>query len=288
VSPPEIPPPEFRPPETDEVPMLEVYEHSGLWLAKWPIGSFYLFGSNELAPDGGYSSFGPAVEAAYAESQEVVHEIDLGAGDPAKTIALLRRYGMLKSPATLRSRVPSDTWALLEEKFAKSGRSAAGVRSMKPWLVSFALANGATFARGDDPLPAIADRVQERAQRVRGNAEKPIVGLQTLESHFQMLAALPPGVQNSLLRSVLGGEWDDKFLRSSPAMIDLLASHSKERALLYEHLVYRRNEQIAERLLQIGIDGKLRFVVVGILHLAGERGIPSLLAQRGFKVSRVQ
>jgi uncharacterized protein YbaP (TraB family) len=57
---------------------------------------------------------------------------------------------------------------------------------------------------------------------------------------------------------------------------------------LYEHLVYRRNEQMAERLFQIGIDGKLRFVEVGILHLIGSRGIPALLGQRGYRISRVQ
>lgn len=283
----EIPPPEFRPSETD-VPMLSAYERSGLWLAKCPIGSFYLFGSTEFGPDGGYASFGPAVQAAYAESQEVVHEIDLGAVEPAQTIALMRRYGTLKSPTTLESRVSPETWALLEEKFAASGRSAATVRSIQPWLVSFALANHASLARGRDPLPGIADRVQERAQRAKGSGEKPIVGLRTLESLFQMFAALPRGVQDSLLRSALGAEATDELLRSSPALMPQIASTSPERELLYEHLIYRRNEQMAERLFEIGIDGKLRFVAVGILHLVGERGIPSLLAQRGFRVSRVQ
>jgi hypothetical protein len=158
---------------------------------------------------------------------------------------------------------------------------------MQPWLVSFALANRAPLGE-HDPLPGIADRVQERAQRVKGNGAKPIVGLRTLESQFQMYAALPRGVQESLLRSAFGAEMSDELLRSSPAPMPQLASLSPERALLYEHLIYRRNEQMADSLFQIGIDGKVRFVAVGILHLVGERGIPSLLAQHGFRVRRVQ
>ena len=276
---------EFPEPEID-VPLFEIDVGSALWLARSPIGSFYLFGSTDPTREGGYAKFGPDVQAAYAESQEVVHEIDLGAAEPAQTIALMKRYGTLKRPATLQSRVSRETWALLEERFTEVGFSADVVRSMQPWLVSFALANHTPLPGGSDPLPAIADRVRERALLARTTA-KPVVGLRTLESQFQMFAALPRGVQDSLLRSAFETDAPGEFLWSHPMPGDS-ASASSERAQLYEHLVYRRNEQMAERLFQIGIDRKVRFVEVGILHLLGERGIPSLLAQRGFKVSRVQ
>jgi uncharacterized protein YbaP (TraB family) len=45
---------------------------------------------------------------------------------------------------------------------------------------------------------------------------------------------------------------------------------------------------MADRLFQIGIDGKRRFVAVGILHLVGERGIPALLGQRGYRIESVE
>jgi uncharacterized protein YbaP (TraB family) len=284
----ELPAAEFRPGPELEAPLLEAFEQSALWLAKCPIGSFYLFGSTELDPDGGYAAFGPAVEAAYAESQEVVHEIDLAAVQPARTIALLRRYGTLKPPATLESRLSPETWALLEQRFRESERSSATVRSLQPWLVSFAIANHAELARGRDPLSDIAERVQQRAGRAKDAAEKPVIGLRSLESQFQMFAALPRSVQDSLLRSALGGPTTDEFLWDSPALMPALAATSQERGLYYEHLVYRRNEQMAERLFEIGIDGKRRFFAVGILHLVGKRGIPALLGQRGYRVSRVQ
>jgi uncharacterized protein YbaP (TraB family) len=283
----EIPTPEFRPSEAD-VAMLGGEEHGALWLATCPIASFYLFGAAELARDEGYASFGPAVAMAYRESQEVVEEIDFGSVAPAQAVSLMKRYGTLKAPTTLRTRVSHETWALLEEKFAQEGRSSATVRSLQPWLVSFALANRAPLRGDADPLPDIADRLHERAQRARGDPTKPVIGLRSLEAHFRMFAGLPRRVQDLLLRSALGGDEADALLWHSPELMPQIAAASAERARLYEHVIYRRSEQMAERLFQIGIDGKQRFVTVGILHLVGERGIPALLGQRGYRISRVQ
>jgi uncharacterized protein len=283
----ELPPAEFHPTEQD-VPDLGAYQTSALWLAKCPIGSFYLFGSTRVAPEMGYAVFGPVVAAAFEESQEIVNEIDLGAVEPARTVALMKRYGTLKAPATLKERVSPETWKLLEQRFTSSHRSTSAVRSLQPWLVSFGLANHASLESGRDALSEIAERVQERAQRAREGATKPIVGLRTLESQFQMFAALPRGVQDVLLRSALGAGDTDELLWSSPALIPQLAAKSPEREQLVEQLIYRRNEQMADRLFQIGIDGKRRFVAVGILHLVGERGIPALLGQRGYRIERVE
>lgn len=267
----DLPPLEIPAPEID-VPLLDADAQPTLWLAKSPIGSLYLFGSADPEAESGWAPFGAEVEAAYQASQEIVYEIDPGASAPAQTIPLMRRYGVLKRPATLESKVSNDTWALLEQRFGESGRSPDAVQSLQPWLVSFALANGAALAVGLDPLRGIADRVQARAQTADGVSAKPIVGLRTLESQFRMLAALPRGVQESLLRSALAAP---------------IEPESSERAQLVEHLVYRPNEEMAQQLFEMAIDGKVRFVAVGILHLVGERGIPALLAQRGFRVSRL-
>jgi uncharacterized protein YbaP (TraB family) len=79
-----------------------------------------------------------------------------------------------------------------------------------------------------------------------------VVGLRSLESHFQMFARLPRRVQESLLRSALGGDEADELLWHSPELMPQIAAASPERAQLYEHLIYRRNEQMAERLFEIG------------------------------------
>ncbi len=61
-----------------------------------------------------------------------------------------------------------------------------------------------------------------------------------------------------------------------------------ELEIFYERVMFDRNERMAELLTELGRDARLRFVVVGAAHLVGERGIPSLLASRGFELEKVR
>jgi uncharacterized protein YbaP (TraB family) len=170
---------------------------------------------------------------------------------------------------------------------------------MRPWLVSFAIANHASFATASDPLSGIAERVRvrTRARTASSAGAKRVVGLSSVESQFKMFAGMPRAVQDSVLRQALGGgplggydpTAEQRIWLTGDQWLDGLDEPTrKELALVYEYMVYRRNEQMAERLFHLAIDGKIRFVAVGSLHLVGARGIPALLAQRGFRVSRVQ
>src|SRR5258705_10495477 len=55
-----------------------------------------------------------------------------------------------------------------------------------------------------------------------------------------------------------------------------------------ERMLFGRNESMAQRLASLARDGKLRFVVVGVGHMVGARGIPALVRDYGFRVDRVR
>ena len=57
-----------------------------------------------------------------------------------------------------------------------------------------------------------------------------------------------------------------------------------EFASLYERLFFERNRKMSEKLGELASDGRTRFVVLGAGHMLGDRGIPALLAGRGFEV----
>ena len=52
----------------------------------------------------------------------------------------------------------------------------------------------------------------------------------------------------------------------------------------YERLFFERNRRMVARLLELGQDGRTRFVVLGAGHMLGEEGIPALLARQGYRV----
>ncbi|MFQ5418658.1 MAG: TraB/GumN family protein [Myxococcota bacterium] len=52
-------------------------------------------------------------------------------------------------------------------------------------------------------------------------------------------------------------------------------------------MIFARNEVMADQLVALAGNGRRRLVVLGVGHLVGPRGIPELLAARGFRVERV-
>ena len=273
----------------------------GLWRADGTRGSFFLFGSIHFGNDD-TAAFGPVVEDAYSRSEEIVMEIDLSKVDPQETLALAERYGTLDPPATLQSVLTPETWALVEQRFAEAGQPVAAVQGMQPWWLGFALVQGAYLSAGLIPEQGIDRQISDRAQGVGvgppDQTAKPVVGLETQESQLRTLSELPLPVQDRLLRDALDPETRGSFdpaelVRSwrngdTEALQELLDPDDPELATFYEHVIYDRNEQMTDRLEALASDGKLRFVVVGLLHLVGERGIPALLSGRGYEVTRIE
>lgn len=265
-------------------------------------GSLYLFGSVHLGrPE--IADFGTAVDAAYTASDEVVLEIDPAALDADEIAEAIAAHAAIEPPRTLEDVLTPETYELLAVHMADANLEMERVRYTQPWLIAMGIAQGNFAAQGLDQAYGVDRSIAARAareDRPDGVEAKTVVALETLQFQIEMLSSLPYDVQDWLLRDTLepdvtsGGSiaailaaWkrgDDERLREL-----FLEEPSDARAALYmERLVFERNERMAGRLTELAADGKARFVVVGVAHMLGERGIPALLARRGFRVERVE
>lgn len=165
---------------------------------------------------------------------------------------------------------------------------------LKPW---------AAFLQLNQPTQAPGETIDLAIERLALQAGKPVEPLETLPEQIDALEALAPASQLALLEAQAGrhGEAMAGIARLSALYLaeDLAGLWRQEQAIgegepalrpalddLLEQLVHRRSERMAARL-----QGPLRaggvFVAVGALHLQGPRGLPSLLAQTGWRVERV-
>lgn len=267
-----------------------------VWRAEGSSGSFTLLGSIHLG-DARTARLGEHVEAAWSRADEVVLEIDLAEVGREEILALIARYGALEPPATLESRVSPRTWELLVDALERADQPVEPIQGLQPWLAALAVTGGSLMAAGLEPEQGVDQRLHARARGAGvGDADaRPVVGLETLESQVQALASLPLPAQERLLLDALDPEktvaphglveaWRRGEVDAFEALLD---PQSEAEALLYERLVYQRNREMTKRLDAMARDGKERFVVVGLLHLVGDRGIPALLAGRGYTVSRL-
>jgi uncharacterized protein len=268
-----------------------------LWRALRPDGAeaFYLLGSVHLGRRSLWR-YPRAIDDAYRRSAELV--LETGADDLGPEVAtrLTERYGKIAPPETLRDRVSRATIDELSRFLAARRDSLTRYLQMEPWLVAQQIEAREAQRVGLEAEFGIDRHFAKRAAR-----EKPVIGLETAESQMQVLAWLPRESQEALLRDAIqhardernGSEgvaraWARGDLRELERIIYRSMSESPQLATYYERMLIGRNESMAQRLASLARDGKLRFVVVGVGHMVGERGIPVLLRDYGFRVDRVR
>jgi uncharacterized protein YbaP (TraB family) len=268
-----------------------------LWRASGPgqgDGSFFLLGSVHVGrPDG--VDVGAEIAEAFAACDELVVEVDLSALTAEEIAEQTARRVLLPNGQTLREVLSDETYALLEAHLGSRGTPMAAVDRLKPWAVSTFLAMLEFEAAGLRADYGVDKQFIERAA-----GRRPIRGLETLESQLELLDGVSPGIQELMLADALlrmqdveaeSAELVDAWERGDEAALTRLLFGSLEEhpdlADFYEAVFFARNEAMAAQLAALRGDGKRRFVVLGAGHMLGPRGIPALLASRGFRVQRI-
>jgi uncharacterized protein YbaP (TraB family) len=250
----------------------------------------WLFGSVHLLPKGGFSVAG-ALADALADADRVCMEIDAGAEDE-----------MTAASITLARAVDPDGRDLFELLGGDADRvrgaaNDAGIpldslAMFEPWFAGLTVSVMALQARGYDVEHGVEQVIQAEA-REEG---KPGCGLETLDGQLGMLDGLSEDLQAEILLQALdeAAEIDalvEPMLRAWREGDQAGLERSLEEDFdgypeLAEVLIYERNARWAGQ-----VDDMLRgdedvLLVVGAMHLVGDRGLPALLGKRGFRVER--
>jgi uncharacterized protein YbaP (TraB family) len=268
-----------------------------LWHAVAPGGGgdLYLLGSVHLANSDTFEMGGPVAQA-WERSEELVVEVDPSTISAQAAAAATLRHGTLPAGMTLADRLRPETWAALQAELERLGLPVAAFANLKPWMAATTLAVMQLQAGGLEPEYGIDQQMIGEAASTR-----PVVALESLDSQFAMLDSLPPAVQELMLIDVLerapgAGAQAEQIVQSwrrgdEQALIELLFGEMETRpefAALYEKVYFQRNEAMSRRLAELAADGRTRFTVLGVGHMVGPRGIPALLADRGFRVERLR
>lgn len=268
-----------------------------LWRAVAPQGGgeLYLLGSVHLANSDTFELGGPIAEA-WERSQELVVEVDPSTISAQEAAAATLRHGTLPAGTTLADRLRPETWSALQAELERLDVPVAAFANMKPWLAATTLAVMQLQEAGLEPEYGIDQQMIAEA-----GSGRPVVALESLDSQLGMLASLPPAVQELMLIDVLerapaAPGQADSLVQSwqrgdEQALMELLFGEMEthpEFAALYEKVYFERNEAMSRRLVALSADGRTRFTVLGVGHMIGPRGIPALLAARGFQVERIR
>jgi uncharacterized protein YbaP (TraB family) len=268
-----------------------------LWRASGPAagdGPLFLLGSVHIGRPGAVE-FGSEVADAYATCDELVVEVDLSALSADEIAAQSVRHVSLPDGQMLRGLLSDETYRLLEAHLRSRGIPMAVVERMKPWAVTTLL-----VMLEFESVGLQGDYGVDRQFIERAAGRRPIRGLETLRSQLTLFDGLPPRIQELMLEDTLlhveevarqSNEIVAAWERGDEAALTqfLFASREEHPEFedFYEAVFFARNEIMAGQLARLVADGKRRLVVLGAGHMVGPRGIPALLAARGFDVRRV-
>jgi uncharacterized protein YbaP (TraB family) len=244
--------------------------------------------------------FDPAVERALAEAETLVLEIDPSELEPARMQRLSTEMGVFQDGRSLDEVLQPETWAALSRHAAEVGVPIEGLRPFEPWYALLMLQMLALAGEGFAPEQGIETGLVVQA----GDLGKPTLGLETAADQLATFDRLPLDFQERMLKEFLdesapgagsSGQgvavridaWKKgDAVRLESEIFDPLARDPSLEPY-FEGMYFRRNHEMA---LQIGafVDtGGRWFVAVGAAHMVGARGVPSLLAEWGYRVERV-
>jgi uncharacterized protein len=263
-----------------------------LWKVSDADTTIYLFGTIHLLPKG-LKWQTPVMAKAMAASQGLVLEVALDK-DPAKLGAAMMKLAKSPGLPPILDRVPPEKRAALKAVIDASGLSYAYLDGLETWAAALGIAS-ATNAKLN---LSYAEGAETQLTAAFEKMRKPVGGLETAEQQLGYFDALPEAAQRTFLTSIADdtANADKEFTAMIAAwragdVHKIAVTFDDEMKLspdLADVLLHRRNNNwagwMSERMKRPGTV----FVAVGAGHLAGKGSVEELVAQRGFKVTRVQ
>jgi uncharacterized protein YbaP (TraB family) len=259
-----------------------------MWKVTSPTSTMYLLGSIHV----GDKSFYPLpqeVESAFAASKALVVEINAKNMDPSKAMALVQKYGMYSDDDSLSRHVSKDASAALDAFCSKHGMPRTALEHMKPWVVAVTVA-AVVFQEGGADLKMGID------MHFLNQVKQPqrIEELETADFQISLFATATEPEQQEMLASALKQTDKEKdllhkiqdayFSADAEQLLEFSREEQSGPQSLMKRLIDDRNLTMTAK-LEDYLKGKEQlFVVVGALHLVGEKGIAHLLKEKGYKV----
>ena len=260
-----------------------------LWQVDGPAGQrAWLFGTIHALPrEVDWRS--PKVMAALNDSSQLVLEI-ARLNDDRATAAVFAKLAHTPAEPLLGQRIATPLRPALALILRRTGTFETEFAATETWAAALTLAQK---LQGESKSGYGIDRALLNAAR-----GKPVGELEGAATQLSIFDALPEADQRDLLAAVVSGANDSpddaRQLAAAWGKGDMAAiERQTTRGLLADPelraaLLVGRNKAWAERIAALLTSGERPFVAAGAAHMAGSDGVPTLLAARGYKVTRLQ
>jgi uncharacterized protein YbaP (TraB family) len=266
-----------------------------LWRVQTQHNTVYLLGSIHMLKDEHYP-LSPVLEEAFRQAETVVFEADLDSVNDPKMQSLILQKGMYLDGQTLKENLSKETYEQLESWMSVYGMPVALFNAFRPSTIAITLIVLEAQRLGFMPEYGIDRYFYEKCKE----EGKEIQALESPEFQIELLFGLSDSDQELYLQQTL---LDIDNLESHVGdMVEAWQSGDIERLValstegmdehpeiyqLHNKLNYQRNQTWLPRIEQILKEDKDYLIIVGALHLAGNKSVVDLLEKKGYVLEQL-
>ena len=263
-----------------------------VWAIKGAKNTVYLAGSVHMLPASD-SKLPAAFDKAYADSAELVMEIDMDDLNPMDAQGMMMEKGLFSGDETLSGVIGKARFEKLEKQADSMGIPGEALEHFQPWMAAMTIEQLQLMKLGFDPSSGVEMQI---ANHAKGD-HKPITGFETMQEQLGLLAdmSMPDQVKfldltldemqeaQSELNDLLGA-WR---AGSASKLANMLSEEYGQAPALYNTLVADRNRKWVPQIERLLKSDKNYMIIVGTLHIVGRNGLLDLLKADGFSAKQL-
>ena len=262
-----------------------------LWSIQTQSNKVFLLGSLHVLKQDSYP-LAAAIESAYANSQRIVFETDIGAMQDPSMQGKMLALGMYPEGQNLFQNLAGNTRQQLKKKLSELGLPPEAFARFKPWFVALTLTTVELQRLGYNPLYGIDVYFFNKAK----NGGKEIGFLEDPKYQIDLLGNMTDKDQKDFLNqtlkdlelvSELAGDLVKNWKSgNTDELHKLLHKSFKDYPDLNDRLLIQRNLKWVKEVEHAMGKNKNVLFVVGAGHLVGPESVVDLLRKKGYEVKQ--
>ncbi len=264
---------------------------SALWRIRGEHNVVYLLGSVHILPKSVYPLH-PALERAFADSQQVAFEVDIGRATGGKVRQAFGEIGTYPRGDDLSHHVSPLTLQIVKLACAQLGVSYEKAKRFKPSLLAELLTLRYTELAGFREDLGVDNYFYQRAKALN----KPIFGLETVSDQANVLLQNEKKGEQHLLFTIGSlpeykialTEMVEAWRNGQVDVLDrfLNQDESNDPEMFYR-MFAKRNARWLPQIERLTHENFNCLVIVGAGHLVGNHGLIETLRHRGYRIEQL-
>jgi uncharacterized protein len=264
---------------------------SALWRIRGEHNTVYLLGSVHILPKTVYPLH-PALERAFADSQQVAFEVDIGRATGGRVRQAFSEIGIYPRGDDLSHHVSPLTLQIVKLACAQLGVSYEKAKRFKPSLLAELLTLRYTELAGFREDLGVDIYFYQRAKALN----KPIFGLETISDQANVLQQNEKKGEQQLLFTIGSlpeykvalTEMVEAWRNGQVDVLDrFLNQDERNDPEMFYRMFAKRNARWLPQIERLTRENFNCLVIVGAGHLVGSHGLIETLRHRGYRIEQL-